>query len=150
MARTARQDWGFEEITTKFAREPRRRKSAADKPPKAARRPRSIMRISIWLVAIALFLVGLVALHVSILEKNLEYNSLINEKNSLAADNARLSTEVASLSSPARIEEIATGQLGMVVPDKIEYVYIGPDGAKRDYAQVDSREGGDGYQPRTP
>lgn len=148
MARTARQDWGFEEITTKFAREPQRRKAAPGKP--AARRPRSIMRVSIWLVAIALFLVGLVTLHVSILEKNLEYNSLIEEKNSLAADNARLSTEVASLSSPARIEEIATGQLGMVVPDKIEYVYIGPDGAKRDYAQVDSREGGDGETPRTP
>lgn len=149
MARTARQDWGFEDIATKFAREPRRRKAATGKA-KFVHRPRAVMRISIWLIAIALFLVGLVALHVSILEKNLEYNSIIQEKNSLAADNARLSTEVASLSSPARIEEIATGQLGMVAPDKIEYVYIGPDGARRDYAQVDSPGGGDGDPLWTP
>lgn len=156
MARPIEQDWGFEEITTKFERQPRTRRRSRGSRKGMARparsvavRARGMMHVGVWLTAVAISLIGLVMLHVGILSKNMEYNDLISEKNSLAADNARLSSEVAKLRSPARIEEIATGSLGMVTPQTVEYVYIGPSSSRQNYAEVDVR-GAEGGQSASP
>jgi cell division protein FtsL len=136
MARTAQQDWGFTEITRKFERDA-----------EPSRRPKPRMRrmhvpagdaahVGIWLTAVALCLLGLVALHVGILKKNLEFNSIITEKNELSAENARLSSDVATLRSPERVEQIASSSLGMVPADKVQYVYISPSGAGQSYADL--------------
>lgn len=140
MARTARQDWGFSEITRKFEQPaPPRRQPAV----RVERRWNSVpaagtMHVGVWLGAVALSLLVLVALHVGILKKNMEYGQLVREKNTLLAENSQLSSEVAALSSPRRIQEIASGKLGMVSPGKMQYVYIGTDGARRDYASLES------------
>lgn len=140
MARAAQQDWGFGEITRKFGRDGRDA-VLVDVPQKVNRRwlplPTRTAHIGVWLFAVALSLVGLVALHIVILQKNLEYNGLIREKNSLAAENARLSSEVSALSSPERIEQIATKSLGMVPSEKMQYVYIGPAGSRQSFAQLE-------------
>lgn len=148
MARAAQQDWGFSEITRKFEREA-----------KVLRRPKEVSRrwlplpitgtahLSVWLTAAALCLIGLVALHIVILQKNLEHNGLIEEKNSLAAENARLSSEVSNLSSPERIEQIATKSLGMVPSGKMQYVYIGPAGSRQSFAELEGTTPGRATPP---
>lgn len=148
MARTARQDWGFSELTRKFERpvEPRR-ESAARQPRRWTPVPvGGTVHVGAWLGAVALSLVILSALHVGILKKNMEFSELTREKNNLIAENAQLSSEVAALSSPQRIQEIASGSLGMVSPGKMQYVYIGPDGARQDIASLEA----DGAQTAAP
>jgi len=136
MAKTAQQDWGFTEITRKFERDekPVRRKASSRR--RASVSARGTMHVGLWLTAVSICLLGLVAVHVGLLKKNMEFNDLVREKNSLSADNARLSSEVAGLNSPERIEQIATRSLGMVPPEKVQYVYIGPAGARQNYADL--------------
>jgi len=144
MARSAQQDWGFTEITRKFERdsEPVRRKAPARR--RASMPVSGTMHVGAWLSAVACFLIGLVAVHVGILQKNMEFNDLIREKNTLTADNARLSSEVAGLNSPERIEQIATKSLGMIPPEKVQYVYIGPSEARQNYADLNISGAGGG------
>lgn len=152
MTGVTQKDWGFSEITAAFERparrlparkrerRPRRPRPLLTLAGRGDQRPRRMMHVSLWLTAVAICLIGLVALHVGILKKNLEYNQLVEEKNQLASDNSRLASEVAALSSPERIEQIATGPLGMVPPETLAYVYIGPSGPGRDYALLDTPE----------
>ncbi|MFA5809954.1 MAG: cell division protein FtsL [Thermoleophilia bacterium] len=144
MARTAQQDWGFTEITRKFERDSKPARQRAPGRRRVSVSASGTMHVGIWLSAVAICLLGLVAVHVSILKKNMEFNELIREKNTLSADNARLSSEVAGLSSPERIEQIATQSLGMVSPEKVQYVYIGPSEARQNYANLDTFGAGGG------
>lgn len=141
MARTAENGWGFAEITRKFERDPRSLRRPARKQAPRTRRVQvpegSAAHAGIWLTAVALCLLGLVAVHVGLLKKNLEFNGLITERNDLSSQNAQLSSDVASLRSPDRIEQIATKQLGMVPAEKVQYVYISPAGAQQSYADLD-------------
>jgi cell division protein FtsL len=98
---------------------------------------RSTIYVGAWLAVIALLLIGLVGLRVSLLYKNIEFNELIKEKNDLRVENDRLSSEVSVLSSPERIEQIATGRLGMVPSGRVQYVYISPPDS-RQYADLDA------------
>jgi len=137
MARAAEQDWGFTDITRKFERhgKPSRRPAPRVRTQRAP--SGGTAHVGIWLSFVALTLVGLVAVNVGLLQKNLEYNGLINEKSELSAENARLSSEVAALSSPERVEQIATRSLGMVPAEKVSYVYISPAETAQSYADLD-------------
>ena len=156
MAKAIQNDWGFKEITAKFEREPERRRPIQPQArPRFKVRPatiprRGMMHVGLWLTAVAISLIGLVALHVFILQKNMEYNSLIEEKNTLAADNAHLSSQVSALSSPERIENLAKGPLGMVAPQTVEYVYIGPSSARQNYADLGAPDGSGGRGMAVP
>ncbi|MHB0866787.1 MAG: cell division protein FtsL [Thermoleophilia bacterium] len=137
MARAAQHDWGFaEEVSRQVERDPR----PTGKPGSGLRRlslpATGTAHLGGWLTMIAISLIGLVALHVVILQKNMQYTELIQEKSDLSAANARLGSEVAALSSPERIEQIATKTLGMVPPEKTQYVYIGPAGTRGSYAEL--------------
>lgn len=140
MGRAAQRDWGFTEITRKFERDT---PPPSGRPPAAPGRRWSTVRatgtahVGAWLGMVALSLIGLVTLHVITLQKNMQYNELIREKTSLTAENARLASEVSSLSSPERIEAIATKSLGMVPPEQMQYVYIGPASARGSYAELE-------------
>ena len=48
--------------------------------------------------------------------------SVKNQVNNLQKENEFLKIELAGLSSPDRIQQIATKELGMVVPEKVHYV----------------------------
>lgn len=147
MARAAQQDWGFTEITRKFERDSeqpvRHPRATGRRLPRPAAGP---AHIGAWLTMVAMSLIGLVTLHVVILQKNMEYNDLVRERSSLTAENARLSGEVSALSSPERIQQIATASLGMVPPDRMQYVYIGPASSRQSYAELD----GAGLERITP
>lgn len=140
MARTAQQDWGFSELTRKFERavEPSREPAVREERRWTPVPVSGTVHVGAWLAVVALTVLLLSALHVGILKKNMEFNELIMEKNNLIAENAQLSSEVAALSSPQRIQEIASGKLGMVSPGKMQYVYIGPDGARQDVASIEA------------
>lgn len=137
MTKAAQSDWGFNEIARKFERDLSPAPRTKTDGHRSGLLHSGAARLTLWLGMIALGLIGLVALHISILQKNLEYNGLIQEKNSLTADNARLSSEVSALSSPERIEQIAMGPLGMVPPENLQYVYIGPPGSRQSYADLE-------------
>lgn len=137
MARPAEKDWGFTEITRKFERD----SSPVRRPAPRVRHlqvPSSgAAHVGLWLTAVAICLLGLVGLRVGLLTKNLEFNNLISEKTELSAETARLSSEVAALRSPERVEQIATGSLGMIPAEKVQYVYISPTGTRQSYADLD-------------
>lgn len=148
MARAAQQDWGFGEVTPKYGQDA----TVVRPSPEVNRKWHSLsavgtVHLGVWLGAILLSLIGLVALHIVIMQKNLEYNGLIQEKNSLSAENARLSSEVSTLSSPERIEQIATKSLGMVSPEKLQYVYISPSGSRQSLAQLEEAAPGRAASP---
>lgn len=151
-ARAAQQDWGFGDITVKFGRDI-----------KTSRRPRKqggrrwtalpaggMVHVGAWLTAVAMSLIVLVTLHVGLLKKNMEFNNLIKEKNSLTIESARLSSEIAALSSPERIEGIAVGPLGMVPPGKVQYVYIGPSSARQNFASLETVQGSESTEAAVP
>lgn len=140
MARAAEQDWGFNDIARKFERDERpMRRPARGRRAKPAIKT---VRFGIWLAVIVLALIGLVALHVTLLDRNLEYNNLIQGNKDLEAENARLASEVSALNAPARIEKLAVEKLGMVPPQEIEYVYVDPSNARQYYADLDSSASG--------
>lgn len=148
MARVIEKDWGFAEVARRFEHVTQ----APQRPPLSSRPWLTLpslgaAHVIAWLSLVALSLIGLVALHVIILQKNVEHTSLIRQKNDLIAQNAKLSSEVSALSSPERIESIATKSLGMVRAGKMQYVYISPPTAQQSYAYL---EGPDSGRSTTP
>ena len=137
MARPAEKDWGFTEITRKFERDSSPARRPAPRLPDPRVPSRGAAHVGLWLTAVAICLLGLVGLRVGLLTKNLEFNNLISEKTELSAETVRLSSEVAALRSPERVEQIATGSLGMVPAGKVQYVYISPAGTRQSYADLD-------------
>ncbi|MCL6105992.1 MAG: hypothetical protein M1309_01360 [Actinobacteria bacterium] len=143
MAGAAQQDWGFTEITRKFERRrpvrpraPGRRRAAAP----------STLYVGVWLGVIAVLLIGLVGLRVSLLYKDVAFNNLIRERNDLTVQNSQLESNVSMLSSPARIQQIAAGTLGMVPAGKIQYVYINPVD-NRQFAELTNQDAGGNPAP---
>lgn len=143
MARVVEQDWGFAEVARRFEHAT----NLPKRPPLSSRCWSSLpslgaAHVIVWLSMVALSLIGLVTLHVIILQKNVEHNNLIRQKNALTAENAKLSSDVSALSSPERIEAIATNSLGMVRAEKMQYVYISPPEALQSYAYVEGPDPG--------
>jgi cell division protein FtsL len=150
MAGAAQHDWGFTEITRKFERQAKPARTSKERQRRWMAVPaRGTVHVGVWLVVIAVLLMGLVTLRVGLLYKNIEFNDLIREKNSLRVQNDHLSSEVATLSSPERIEQIATGPLGMVPSGKVQYVYISPRDGQQ-YAELDLSQGPANRKTATP
>jgi cell division protein FtsL len=129
------QDWGFNDIARKFEKDSR----PSGRPSRGSRTRPVIktFRFGFWLAVVTLALIGLVALHVTLLGKNLEYSNLIQGNKKLEAENARLASDVSTLTAPARIEKLAIEDFGMVPPQNIEYVYVDPTNARQYYADLD-------------
>ena len=101
----------------------RYRKSAAQE---AASRSKSML-LSVASVAFILLLIVFMAAYAAKIQK---------ENNDLRADNAYLQAEIDSLNNKIsdatsidHIEEVATKELGMVLPDSSNYVMMEDDGA---------------------
>ena len=146
MAGAAQQDWGFTEITRKFERRQRPERRPAPRRRRAAAAAPNTLYVGVWLGAIAVLLIGLVGLRVSLLYKDVAFNNLIRERNDLTVQNSQLESNVSTLSSPARIQQIATGTLGMVPAGKIQYVYINPVD-NRQFAELTNQDAGGNPAP---
>ena len=90
----------------------------------------SLRRLIIALLAIAGLLLY-VGGKVTIMRLGYQIEALEREKQDLERANSSLRIEASSLSSPARIEEIATKRLGMIRPPKDAVVIVKRKAASR-------------------
>jgi cell division protein FtsL len=95
-----------------------------------AARPRTAQRKLaggiVWIVVIAVLLAGVVALNVAVLRVNLQYDELNQKRAKLRAENAALSSQLASSGTTARIQKLASEQLGAVpaLPEQTTFVEL--------------------------
>ena len=83
--------------------------------PRAARARTAQRRLAggiVWIVVVAALLAGVVALNVAVLRVNLQYDELNQKRAKLRAENAALSSQLASSGTTARIQKLASEQLG--------------------------------------
>jgi cell division protein FtsL len=66
----------------------------------------------VWIVVVAALLAGVVALNVAVLRVNLQYDELGKKRAKIRAENAALASELASSGTTARIQQLASEQLG--------------------------------------
>ena len=97
--------------------------------PRAARPRAAQRRLAggiVWIVVVAALLAGVVALNVAVLRVNLHYDELNQRRAKLRADNAALSSQLASSGTTARIEKLASEQLGAVpaAPDQTTFLEL--------------------------
>jgi cell division protein FtsL len=84
--------------------------------PRAVRKPAPRRRVAggvVWIGAIALLLAGVVALNVAVLRLNVRLDKMGQERTQVRADNAQLSSEIASQAASGRIVALATHRLGL-------------------------------------
>lgn len=81
----------------------------------------------VWIVLFAALLAGVVAVNVTVLRLNLQLDEIGRERSELRADVANLRSELSSASATARIERIATKELGLTQadPETTTYVRLG-------------------------
>jgi cell division protein FtsL len=94
---------------------------------KAAAKPRVLGGGVIWIVLFASLLAGVVAVNVAVLRLNVELDRTGREQTELKADIAGLRSELSSSGASARIERVATKELGLVQadPETTTYVRLG-------------------------
>ncbi len=94
---------------------------------------------------VVLFIIAALILYVGgkvkIVRLGYQLEALEREKKELERENASLRIEASSLTSPARIEEVATKKLGMVRPPKDNIVVV-----KRSGKKTGSEKNGTGLQ----
>jgi cell division protein FtsL len=78
----------------------------------------------LWIVLFAVLLAGVVAVNVAVLRLNLELDQVGRERSELKADIAGLRSELSSASATARIERLATKELGLEQADPETTVYV--------------------------
>ncbi len=110
------------------AARPRRRTQPHPKPraaPKPRRAPRSrVAGGAAWIVLVGFLLAGVVALNVAVLRLNVQLESLGHERSRLRAENAELSSQVASKAQAGRIQMLARGQLGLEPAEAGQWTYL--------------------------
>jgi cell division protein FtsL len=105
------------------ASQPARRPTAS---PRAAARPRARLplRITVFVICLTLLAVGRVTLSFAVVQKNLQTDSVVREYRQLDVQNARLSEEVAGMTSSLKVHQIAVDRYGLSVPQSVEYVTV--------------------------
>jgi cell division protein FtsL len=91
---------------------------------RARAKPRLVGGGVVWIVLFAALLAGVVAVNVTVLRLNVELDRVGRERSQLKADIAGLRSELSSASATARIERLATKELGLVQADPETMVYV--------------------------
>ena len=78
----------------------------------------------LWILLFAVLLAGVVAVNVAVLGLNLQLDQVDRERTELDADIAALRSEISTASTTARIERLATKELGLVQADPDDMVYV--------------------------
>ena len=92
--------------------------------PRSVSRPRLLGRGVVWIVLFATLLAGVVAVNVTVLRLNLQLDGVGRERSELKSDIANLRSELSSASATARIERIATMELGLAEADPETIVFV--------------------------
>jgi len=91
---------------------------------RATARPRLLGGGVLWIVLFGMLLAGVVAVNVTVLRLNLQLDEVGRERSELRADVADLRSELSSTAATARIERIATEELGLEQPDPESIVFL--------------------------
>lgn len=91
---------------------------------RAPARPRLLGGGVLWIVLFGVLLAGVVAVNVTVLRLNLQLDEVGRERSELRADIADLRSELSSTAATARIERIATEELGLEQPDPESIVFL--------------------------
>ncbi|MEP6908934.1 MAG: hypothetical protein ABI896_00730 [Actinomycetota bacterium] len=100
---------------------------------RAQAKPRAVRKVAprrrvaggvVWIGAIAVLLTGVVALNVAVLRLNVRLDELGHERAQLRADNAQMSSEIASQAASGRIVTLATNQLGLAPASADSWTYL--------------------------
>ncbi len=78
----------------------------------------------VWIGGLALLLVGVVALNVAVLRLNVRLDEVGQERAQLRADNAQLSSEIASQAASGRIVALASNRLGLAPASVSSWTYL--------------------------
>jgi cell division protein FtsL len=78
----------------------------------------------VWIGAIALLLAGVVALNVAVLRLNVKLDQVGQERAQLRADNAQISSEIASQAASGRIVALASNRLGLAPASANSWTYL--------------------------
>jgi cell division protein FtsL len=87
-------------------------------------RPRLLGGGVLWIMLFGALLAGVVAVNVTVLRLNLQLDEVGGERSELRADIADLRSELSSTAATARIERIATMELGLAQPDPESIVFV--------------------------
>lgn len=91
---------------------------------KAQAKPRLLGGGVLWIVLFAVLLAGVVAVNVAVLRLNVELDQVGQERSQLKADIAGLRSELSSVAATARIERVATKDLGLTLADPDTMIYV--------------------------
>jgi cell division protein FtsL len=107
------------------ARAPRARpRGRADARGAGERRTRVLAGGVLWILLFASLLAGVVAVNVTVLRHNVLLDEAGRERAQLEADIAGLRSELSRTSSSARIERLARKELGLVLAEPDDVVYV--------------------------
>jgi cell division protein FtsL len=79
---------------------------------------------AVWIAVVAVLLSGVVALNVAVLRLNVQLEDLGEERTQLRAENADLSSQIASKAQAGRIQTLARGQLGLEPAAAGQWTYL--------------------------
>ena len=92
---------------------------------KAKQSPRArVAGGAVWIGLVAFLLSGVVALNVAVLRLNVQLEDLGQERTQLRAENADLSSEIATKAQAGRIQTLARGQLGLEPAGADQWTYL--------------------------
>ncbi|MBD0290287.1 MAG: hypothetical protein ICV74_03445 [Thermoleophilia bacterium] len=77
-----------------------------------------------WIVLVAALLAGIVAINVAALRLNLEAQRLEERRDDLRARNGEAASELSSLGSAERVEDVGRQKLGLAQPVETRYVRL--------------------------
>jgi cell division protein FtsL len=100
-------------------------KARAKPKARAKQSPRSrVAGGAVWIALVALLLAGVVALNVAVLRLNVQLEGLGEERSRLRAENAELSSQIATKAQAGRIQMLARGQLGLEPATAGQWTYL--------------------------
>ena len=112
-------------VAVRARRGPAKPKARTKARPKAVRSPRArVAGGAVWIGLVAVLLAGVVALNVAVLRLNVQLDGLSEERTRLRAENAELSSQIASKAQAGRIQTLARGRLGLEPADAGRWTYL--------------------------
>lgn len=101
---------------------------------RAARRARLTRTFIIFTVCLTVLAVGRVSLSFAVVQKSLQTDAVVTEQRRVVAENAKLSEDVARLSSTVRIRHVAETQLGLEDASHVTYLRVSKGGTVTEVA----------------
>ncbi|MEO8290823.1 MAG: hypothetical protein ABI649_07485 [Gaiellaceae bacterium] len=78
----------------------------------------------LWIGVVATLLAGIVALNVAVLRLNMQVEQLDGQRDRLVSQREDLQSQLSTAAAAGRIEQVATGTLGLGAPESTTYLEL--------------------------